>query len=441
MRMSYECDNCGYQVSKWMGNCSKCRSWNSFLEVEKIIKKSKKNLQIKKINEIFQDSFKRIDTGINEVNRVLGKGLTLGSLTLLGGEPGVGKSTLLMNIVDNLVVNSKRKVLYVSGEESEHQISLRAKRLKISSNSIYLLHTSSWDNIKEALINLKPDFFILDSIQTTRVDDLSSSTGSVSQIKEVTSEILNYCKPNDITGFIIGHVTKEGSIGGPKVLEHIVDTVLYLEGNNENDYKVLRSKKNRFGNTLEIGILEMTNKGFISSKIYNDLNKNDTCKKIGSAISSALEGGRTIIFEIEALVHENKLGNVKRVTQGFDIKRLSMLIAIIEKYFEIPLHFNDIYINIRSDIKINDNSIDLAVIASILSSYYKKAIDSKSIFIGEVSLNGDIKKSRKFEKMIIEIKEHYFKKIVTGNFSEKRGLANLSFVKLASVIELNQCFS
>jgi len=436
-KVKFECSNCSYVVPKWLGNCLKCNSWNSFVEKsyksESKIKKLKLST-IKKLCNIKQRSLNRLSSEIMEFDRVMGGGIVQGSLTLVGGEPGVGKSTLLLEMVAKVAKsNKKRKVLYISGEESESQVALRAKRLNINAENIYIMNESYWEKIKLALDEIEPIFFVLDSIQTTKSIEVKSPAGSISQIKEVTYEIINYCKEKNLITILIGHITKDGAISGPKLLEHMVDTVLYFEGINDKNQRLLRSIKNRFGSTEEIGFFEMSENGLneIKNSAQYFIEQNYTHGP-GRSTTCISEGSSVLFIEVQALVNENKYSNNRRTTQGIDTNRLSMLIAIIEKFFEISLMNQDIFINIIGGIKIDKREIDLSIVASILSSYYKKALDRKILFLGEVGLSGEIRSTPMIEARLKEISLYDYEEIILGN-QDIEGLRQKFNIKISTL--------
>jgi DNA repair protein RadA/Sms len=442
------CQECGHQSSKWLGRCPDCGQWNSLVE-EEVNKKTKRVVSSsegrhpKKISEINQITYERFQTKINEFDRVLGGGVTMGSLTLLGGEPGIGKSTLLMEVCGCLSKEySKSKILYVSGEESESQVGDRAVRLGVNGESLYILNETSWQKILSAIKDIKPDFFILDSIQTTVSDEVTSAAGTVSQIRDVTYEIMNYAKNNKLTCFIIGHVTKEGSIAGPKILEHMVDTVVYFEGDQFGQYRMLRVIKNRFGNTNEVGIFEMNESGLQEVKNPSQYFLEETLEdSYGRSICCILEGTRPLFVEIQALAVENRYGNARRTTQGMDANRLSLLVAVIDKYFEIPLSFNDLYVNVVGGIKLNNRDSDLAIIASLLSSHYKIKIDSDTVFIGEVGLTGEVRSVPMVESRIKEMAQLNYKRVVTSKriakeLTQKYNIEIIGIDKAKQITEL-----
>lgn len=425
-KTKFSCIECGYTTAKWMGRCPECGEWNTFEEelVEKEVKQrsvanrreSGEKDSPKKISEVESISYERYATNIGEFDRVLGDGITKGSITLLGGEPGIGKSTLLMEVCRSLTNMYKdSSVLYVSGEESNSQVAQRSKRMGINDGNFYILNETCWQDILGHVKKLKPSFLVLDSIQTTVSSEIQSAAGTVSQIREVTYELMNYAKANNLTCFVVGHVTKEGSIAGPKVLEHMVDTVIYFEGDQFGQYRMLRVIKNRFGNTNEVGIFEMKESGLKEvqnpSQYFLESSLRDA---YGRSLTCILEGSRPIFVEIQALVVENKFGNGRRTTQGLDNNRLSLLVAVIDKYFEIPLSFNDIYVNVVGGIKLNSRESDLAIIASLLSSYRGKKLNDEVVLIGEVGLTGEVRSVPMVETRVKELEQLNYKKVITS---------------------------
>jgi len=394
----FECQHCGEQASKWLGKCPSCGSWESFIELnsdqqevlKQISKVSTTTSKAQAITQIEQDDITRFSSHDPEFDLVLGGGIVPGSLTLIGGSPGVGKSTLLLKIAGN-IAKTKKKVLYVSGEESAGQIKLRATRLDANEENLFLLSEIKLEEIQDELLRQDYEVVIIDSIQTIYSSQLSSSPGSVSQVREITFELMRKAKETDISIFIIGHITKDGSIAGPRVLEHMVDTVLYFEGESSKEIRMLRAFKNRFGSTSEIGIFEMTQEGLMSAKDIASKFFDRSNPQSGSALTVAMEGSRALILEVQALVTESTYPNPKRSTTGFDLNRLNMLLALLEKKLDLPLNHYDVYINISGGIKIKESSADLAVIAAIISSFRDRPISKESVFIGEVSLTGEIK--------------------------------------------------
>jgi len=394
----FECQHCGEQSTKWMGKCPSCGGWDSFVELntqqQEVLKQTakivNKDSKAKPITQIEQDDIIRFSSNNHEFDLVLGGGIVPGSLTLIGGSPGVGKSTLLLKVAGD-ISQSGKKVLYVSGEESMGQIKLRANRLEANSDNLYLLSEIKLEEILEELLREDYEAVVIDSIQTIYSSLLTSAPGSVSQVREITFELMRKAKDCDIAMFIIGHITKDGSIAGPRVLEHMVDTVLYFEGESSKELRMLRGFKNRFGSTSEIGIFEMTAEGLISAKDIASKFFDKSKPQSGSALTVVMEGSRALIIEVQALVCESTYPNPKRSATGFDVNRLNMLLALLEKKLDLPLNHYDVFINISGGIKIKESSADLAVIASIISSFRDRPISKESIFVGEVSLTGEIK--------------------------------------------------
>lgn len=444
----FECQQCGYQTGKWLGKCPDCGMWNSLVEVKfddspKMKPITNSMMAPKKINEIEAlVKEERFFTGIKEFDRVVGNGITLGSINLIGGEPGIGKSTLLMDVCGKLASQYKNeKILYVSGEESEGQIAHRSKRMGIDSDNFYILHESNWQRVKEQLKTLKPKFFVLDSIQTTVSEEIQSASGTISQIREITYELMNYAKANGVTCFIIGHVTKDGGLSGPKVLEHMVDSVLFFEGDQYNYYRLLRVIKNRFGNTHEVGIFEMSESGLreVNNPSQYFIEKSFD-GAYGRSLSSLMEGTRPIFVEIQALVVENKFGNGRRTTHGVDHNRLAMLVAVLEKYFEIPLFYQDIYVNVVGGLKLSQRDSDLSIAASLLSSFYRKPLDEKTLFLGEVGLTGEVRKIPMIELVLRECELLHYNRVITSSRLDKSLLKkfNIEVVGIEKITDLNK---
>ncbi len=401
----FECCECGYKSAKWMGKCPACGSWESFVEVreENTPKRTNTKNKILKFEEIENEEIERFSSNDSELDLVLGGGIVPGSLVLIGGSPGVGKSTIMMKLAGNI----DKKVLYVAGEESPGQIKLRAQRLGIKNKNLFLMPEITVENILEE-INKGYDLVIIDSIQTIYSQNLQSAPGSVSQVREVTFELMRIAKETKTTVFIIGHITKEGSIAGPRVLEHMVDTVLYFEGDASRELRILRSFKNRFGSTSEIGIFEMTKQGLVSAK-----NRSFFSKKAlpGSAITVLMEGTRPIVLEVQALVSES-YGIPKRSSTGFELPRLNMILALLEKKLNLPFNQYDVFINVTGGIKINEPAADLAIMAAIVSSFRDRKISKESVFIGEVSLVGDIRDVPALDQRIKEASNLGFTKAI-----------------------------
>jgi DNA repair protein RadA/Sms len=442
------CTSCGAQAAKWEGRCRDCGEWNTleeetFVQVKGAASSAPKLTSEEKpqlVSEIAKTNYERVETGLSEFDRVVGGGIVKGSLILIGGEPGIGKSTLLTELMGRLSsVAGKDNVLYASGEESVNQVGDRAKRLGIDSNNYYIYNETNWQKIHQQIIKLKPKFMVLDSIQTTTSSDIQSAPGTVSQIREVTYELMNHVKAHDITCFVIGHITKDGAIAGPKILEHMVDTVIYFEGDQFGHYRLLRAMKNRFGNTNEVGIFEMAEGGLKEVINPSQYFLDDQLEgSYGRCLSCIIEGSRSLFIEVQALVVENKYGNGRRTTQGIDNNRLSMLVAVIEKYMGIPLGMNDIYLNIVGGMKISTRESDLSIIASLLSSYKSKPIDNSTVFIGEVGLTGEVRSVPHMEMRLKEMGQLNYKTVVTSQkvARELKGKYPLEIIGIKRVKDL-----
>lgn len=408
----FECQHCGAQSTKWAGKCTNCNSWDSLVEIKpkdlEILKRGDSSgiaeSKPLRLSEVQIDNISRFSSGESEFNIVLGGGIVAGGLYLIGGSPGVGKSTLLLKTSINLAKN--KSVLYVSGEESASQIRLRAERLGAISPNLFLLNSIDLESIEENLRSGEYEICVIDSIQTMFSSAISSAPGSVSQVKECTFLLLRLAKELQISIFIIGHITKEGSIAGPRILEHMVDCVLYFEGDPSKEIRILRSFKNRFGATNEVGIFEMNANGLISAKNASKLFFNQKDSAAGSAISVVLEGSRPIVLEVQALVSESNFP--RRSATGFELNRLNMLLALLERKLNVPLGRYDVFVNIVGGIKINETSVDLALIAAIISSYKNRPLNSKSAFIGEVSLVGDIREVSNVDSRLKELESFGF---------------------------------
>jgi DNA repair protein RadA/Sms len=414
----FECQACGFQSSKWIGKCPSCDSWDSFIELNEtqisVLNETKSIKSVKKplpITEIKIENIKRFSSKNSELDLVLGGGIVPGSLTLIGGSPGVGKSTLLLKIAGNLAQDGK-KVLYISGEESASQIKLRAQRLGSSSENLFLLTEINLEEILKILHLEKYDLLVVDSIQTLYSEKLSAAPGSVSQVREITFELMRYGKDEEIPIFIIGHITKEGSIAGPRILEHMVDVVLYFEGDSSRELRLLRGFKNRFGSTSEIGIFEMTKTGLISA---NEVSKKFFTRgkaQSGSAITVVMEGSRPLVLEVQALVSQSSFPNPKRSATGYELNRLTMLLALLERKLDLPFNEYDVYINIAGGIKVTETTADLAVVAAIISSFRNRPISKDTVFLGEVSLIGDVREVFSLDTRLKEAKTQKFTKAI-----------------------------
>lgn len=440
----FECQHCGEQATKWLGKCPSCGSWDSFIELnqeqQEVLKHSSKIINTTSkavpITQIQQDNVMRFSSYNDEFDLVLGGGIVPGSLTLIGGSPGVGKSTLLLKVAGS-IAKSGKKVLYVSGEESAGQIKLRANRLDANHDSLYLLSEIKLEEIQDELLRQNYEVVIIDSIQTIYSSNLSSAPGSVSQVREITFELMRKAKESDIAMFIIGHITKDGSIAGPRVLEHMVDTVLYFEGEASRELRMLRGFKNRFGSTSEIGIFEMTAEGLISAKDIASKFFDKSKAQAGSALTVVMEGSRAIILEVQALVTESTYPNPKRSATGFDANRLTMLLALLEKKLDLPVNNYDVFINISGGIKIKESSADLAVIAAIISSFRDRPISKESAFIGEVSLTGEIKDVYSIDLRLKEAQAQGMKKaIIAQKTNLKLDIKIFAVDEVSKMIEL-----
>ncbi len=420
----FVCNECGYESAKWMGKCPACNSWNTFFEqkIEKItengIKTVKKRNTPKALNSYKGEEVARTSTGFSELDRVLGGGIVKGSLILLGGEPGIGKSTLILQLCNK--IHGEGKVLYVSGEESAEQIKLRADRLGIDNDDIMFLGETDISIINENIEELKPKLVIIDSIQTMYSDELSAAAGSVSQVREITAQIMRMCKSKGITTIIIGHVTKDGTIAGPRVLEHMVDTVLYLEGERYFSYRILRGVKNRFGSTNEIGMFEMKGEGLVeitnpSQILISEREDNPS----GSAIVASIEGTRPMLIELQALTTLSVFGIPKRTANGLDYNRLAVLIAVLEKRANLNIGGQDIYVNVVSGMKLNEPSIDLGILCVCASSFKNVPIPKDTVIMGEVGLTGEVRRINMIEKRLKEAEKMGFKRCIIPENNKK----------------------
>jgi DNA repair protein RadA/Sms len=428
IKKAFFCSNCGYESAKWIGKCPACTEWNTF--VEEIIDKGtekeenwngyhseKRVAKTIALNEIVTKEERRINTNDTELNRVLGGGIVPGSIVLIAGEPGIGKSTLFLQI--GLMMN-QLTVLYISGEESDQQIKMRADRLHTSNENFYLLTETSTQTIFQEIKKLKPQFVIVDSVQTLQSNLIDSSAGSVSQIRECAGEFQRFAKETGTPVFLIGHITKDGAIAGPKVLEHLVDTVLQFEGDRHYAYRILRTQKNRFGSTSELGIYEMTGEGMrIVSNPSEILIAQREEQLSGSAIAATLEGLRPLLIEVQALVTQSVYGTPQRTVTGFDLRRLQLLLAVLEKRGGFQFGTKDVFVNIAGGIKVEDPSIDLAVICALLSSYEDVPLPNHICFAGEVGLNGEIRAVNRIEQRIAEAEKLGFEKIIVSKYNKK----------------------
>ena len=441
-KIKYICSNCGYESLRWIGKCPECESWNSF--AEEIVETNKRKpasfkgaIPVTKITDISINEEERIKTGINEFDRVLGGGLMPGSVTLLGGDPGIGKSTLVMQASSKI----KEKVLYVTGEESQKQIKLRAKRLKLESENFYVLAETNMSPVISAINNLSPSVVIIDSIQTVYRDELENSPGTITQVRECTSLLMEEAKKKHICIIIVGHVTKEGFIAGPKLLEHIVDTVLQFEGESNHTFRILRAQKNRFGNTSEIGIFEMHEDGLTEVKNPSELFLSERERESpGSVVTASMEGTRPLLLEVQALVTPSNYGYPQRVTTGFDQRRLSILLAVLEKRGNYRLSANNVFLNMAGGVKISEPAVDLAVCCAIASSLLDKVADNQTVVIGEVGLGGEVRSVGHIEKRIQEAEKLGFKRVIIPQNSAKN-VKKAGLVKIEEVENLSEAIN
>ena len=440
------CKECGYESSKWLGQCPGCKTWDTF--VEEKITSSKSNTHAhrtpaggsKGVVSLAKVEFKhneRIKTNINELDRVLGGGIVKGSLVLVGGDPGIGKSTLLLQMCKELVNNNK-KVLYISGEESSEQIKMRADRIGEFAGDLLLLSETNLNLIEEVVDQIKPEILIVDSIQTMYKEEVSASPGSMSQVKESTSVLMHIAKVLGVSVFIVGHVTKDGAVAGPKLLEHMVDTVLYFEGENQVSYRILRAVKNRFGSTNEVGVFEMKEDGL--REVLNPseyMLQGKPMDEPGSIVTCTIEGTRPILVEIQALVCRTSFNFPKRTAAGTDFNRLNILIAVLEKRLGLKMAECDAYINVAGGIKLNEPSIDLAIIMAVISSYRNMNIDNKTIVFGEVGLTGEVRAVTHGAQRVMEAEKMGFSRVIIPK-ANMQGLpkCNIEVCGVSSIREL-----
>ena len=418
VKSKFVCQECGYETVKWLGKCPSCGEWNTFVEefeTKASDTKSQRGIgkgKIEKINSITSTRKERISTGSMEMDRVLGGGIIKSSLILVGGDPGIGKSTLLLQVA-GYASKHNLKVLYVSGEESGEQIKIRADRLGIGDGELYVLAETNIDIIQELVEKEEPDLLVLDSIQTIYSPDVASAPGSVTQVREVTSMVMRMTKIRNMATFIVGHVTKSGAIAGPRVLEHMVDTVLYFEGERHFSYRILRAVKNRFGSTNEIGIFEMRDRGLIEVENPSEVFlKGRPIDAYGTVVTAAMEGTRPVLIEIQALVTYSPAGFANRVTTGIDKNRAAMLIAVLEKKAGLSIQSTDTFINVTGGLQIKEPASDLAILCALASSFKEIPVDFKTILIGEIGLTGEIRGVNSIEKRLLEAQKMGFERAV-----------------------------
>jgi len=442
----YICNECGYQSASWMGKCPSCNTWGSLEEMivsEEKKTSGKKTASVsrgaKKLSEIDTKSEPRKKTGIGELDRVLGGGIVKGSMVLVGGDPGIGKSTLLLQICHKL---SDKKILYISGEESERQIKMRAERLGSTSDNLYILSETDVESVIDSIDVTAPEIVIIDSIQTMHIDSISSAAGSVPQVREATNAFMRIAKGQDITFFIVGHVTKDGNLAGPRVLEHMVDSVLYFEGDKQMSFRILRAVKNRFGSTNEIGVFEMAEEGLIEVENPSAmLLEGRSEKNSGSSIICTMEGSRSVLAEIQSLVTPTGFGNPRRMSAGVDLNRLFLLIAVLEKRAKMHLGNSDVYINVAGGLRIIETAADLGVCAAIATAQTDTCIPPDMVFIGEVGLSGEIRQVSQIAKRLSEAKKLGFKTAVVPKQSLKNtkvpdGMAVIGVSTVAEALNL-----
>ena len=438
----FVCSNCGNESPKWLGKCPACNSWNTFYE-EKIVtskvsgEKKAVSAEVKKLNNVEIEKYSRYKTGYEELDRVLGGGLVQGSLVLLGGEPGIGKSTLILQICDKIKVNGS--VLYISGEESATQIKMRADRLNINNENILFLGETCIETIENTLESVKPDFIIIDSIQTMYSEQLQAAAGSVSQVREITARIMQMCKRKNITTILIGHVTKDGNIAGPRVLEHMVDTVLYLEGERYFSYRILRGVKNRFGSTNEVGLFEMREEGLCeienpSEILISERDGNPS----GSVIVASLEGTRPMLIEIQALLAPTAFGMPRRTGIGVDYNRMALLMAVLEKRAGLHISNYDAYINVVSGIKIDEPAVDLGIALAIASNFKNVPLPKDLVVVGEIGLTGEIRSVNSLEKRVKEAEKMGFKTFVVPESGKKQIKYKTTSINLIGVKTISE---
>jgi DNA repair protein RadA/Sms len=427
VKKAFFCKNCGYETPKWAGKCPSCNEWNSFIE-EIIHKESatskqswkesdSKNSKSIEINDVETNEQDRIISKDDELNRVLGGGIVPGSLVLVAGEPGIGKSTLFLQ--DALMMHNLR-ILYISGEESEQQIKMRANRINIKHDAFFLLTETSTQTIFQEIKKIKPELVIVDSIQTLQSSYIDSSPGTISQIRECTAEFQRFAKETQTPVFLIGHITKDGSIAGPKLLEHMVDTVLQFEGDQHYAYRILRTTKNRFGSTAELGIYEMTGVGMKPVTNPSDILINQKEEQLsGIAIGATMEGLRPLLIEVQALVTPSVYGTPQRTASGFDLRRLQLLLAVLEKRGGFHFGTKDVFVNIAGGLKIEDPAIDLAMVMALLSSYEDIPLSQKTCFAGEIGLSGEIRAVNRIDQRISEAEKLGFEKIIISKYNRR----------------------
>jgi DNA repair protein RadA/Sms len=443
-KTSFFCQHCGYMSPKWLGKCPSCNGWNCFAEELVLEPESGSRTEMKfdgkpmQLEDIPAEEGQRTITGIAEIDRVLGGGIVSGSAILIGGEPGIGKSTLMLQVMKNLAENG-HKVLYVSGEESAHQIKLRSNRIGATTKNLLLLVEVSLERILEQIKKVEPAIVVIDSIQTVYSGDLMSAPGSVGQVREASSRLILFSKKNGIPVFLVGHVTKDGSIAGPKVLEHMVDTVLYFEGDSGHAYRIIRSIKNRFGPTNEIGVFEMQDKGLKEVPNPSAFFLAERPQNVpGSVIVPSLEGTRPILVEIQALVSATNLGMPRRTAIGVDHNRVSLLVAVLDKICGMHLGGSDIFINVAGGVRVEEPAVDLGVVAAMASSFLDRPVDCRTVILGEVGLTGEIRAVSQMEVRVKEAARLGFSRCIvpTTNAVQLSKIAKMEVCAIGSLKEL-----
>ncbi len=441
------CRECGYEASKWMGQCPGCKQWNTFTE-EPAVKKTTARQQgtagakPELLSEVSAAEEQRILTGIQELDRVLGGGIVIGSLVLVGGDPGIGKSTLLLQMSRDLS-DKKVKILYISGEESLKQIKMRADRLGAFYGELLLLSETNLDSIEDTISKLMPQVVIIDSIQTMYKEEIGAAPGSVSQVRETTAILMRMAKGLGISIFIVGHVTKEGVVAGPRVLEHMVDTVLYFEGESKASYRILRAVKNRFGSTNEIGVFEMRDKGLEEVRNPSEFMLQGKPEgEPGSVVTASMEGTRPILVEIQALICQTNFNMPRRTAAGTDYNRVNLLMAVLEKRLGIQMAAMDAYINVAGGMRINEPALDLAIVMAILSSYKNRSLDSRTICFGEIGLTGEVRAVNMAEQRVIEAEKMGFNVVLLPQINKENiGNTNIKLIGIRNIREIINLFT
>lgn len=443
LKLDYICQSCGSLLTKWQGQCPSCLEWNTLIENRRsglTLRHSKvgysgSDIKVKKLKEVTLSDYLRIKTQFNEFDRVMGGGIVPGSVTMIGGDPGIGKSSILLQITT--VLSMRYNVLYVTGEESLEQVALRAKRMQLSNDKLFLMSETNIEKICQYIEIHSPNLVVIDSIQTMNIEGIQGATGGITQIRESATLLTQTAKNLNCALFLIGHVTKTGELAGPRVLEHIVDTVLFIEGQSDRNYRIVRSLKNRFGAVNELGFFIMTAKGMCEVKNPSEIFLNRTENKVpGSVIAAIWEGSRPILAEIQALVVKNDYIQVKRLSLGLDPNRLSMLLAITQRYLGVKLSNYDVFINIAGGIKVNETSIDLSIIAVIISSFYNHVIDKDLIIFGEVGLSGEIRAVSHGQERLNEAQKHNFKKAIIPHHSLSKKSNDMKILPIKTLSEL-----